>query len=120
MTHALPAFYTESLALLNDLYQLTMSYGYWKAGLDKKETVFHLFFRRPPFQGGFTIAAGLETVIKYLENFHFDSSDIEYLASLKDPIGEPLFEKAFLTYLSELKFTCQVDAVPEGDRKSVV
>ncbi len=107
-------FYTKSLALLTDLYQLTMSYGYWKEGLDSQEAVFHLFFRRPPFNGGFTIAAGLESVIQYLNNFHFDATDIAFLRTLKDPEGAPLFENPFLDYLSTLKFTCKVDAVPEG------
>ena len=71
--------YRHSLALLTDLYQLTMSYGYWKNKLDTKEAVFHLFFRRRPFGGGFTIAAGLENVVAFLENFHFDPSDLAYL-----------------------------------------
>lgn len=106
--------YNQSLALLTDLYQLTMSYGYWKKGLDKKEAVFHLFFRKRPFHGGFTVAAGLESAIRYLENFHFDSTDIDYLSTLKSSIGEPLFTDDFFEYLSRLKFTCNIDAVPEG------
>lgn len=106
--------YGQSLSLLTDLYQLTMSYGYWKAGLANKEAVFHLFFRRTPFHGGFTIAAGLENVVNFLNQFHFDASDLSYLESLQDPEGKPLFEKAFLEYLREMKFTCEVDAVPEG------
>jgi nicotinate phosphoribosyltransferase len=105
---------TSSLALLTDLYELTMSYGYWKEGLQDKETVFHLFFRRPPFGGGFTIAAGLEELVHYLENFHFDSSDISYLETLVGSDGTPLFERKFLEYLLQMTFTCDVDAVPEG------
>lgn len=106
--------YAKSLALLTDLYQLTMSYCYWKKGLDKKEAVFHLFFRKRPFQGGFAIAAGLEQVIDFLENFHFDSTDLEYLATLQGVDGKPLFEPAFFDYLQKIKFSCDVDAVPEG------
>lgn len=108
------SLYTHSLGLLTDLYQLTMSYGYWKTGLHNKESVFHLFFRRPPFQGGFTIAAGLESAINFLNTFGFDATDIAYLATLKDPEGELIFCKEFLEYLSQLKFTCSIDAVPEG------
>ncbi|MBA2369811.1 MAG: nicotinate phosphoribosyltransferase [Candidatus Protochlamydia sp.] len=107
-------FYDKSLALLTDLYQLTMSYGYWKMGLDKKEAVFHLFFRRTPFQGGFTIAAGLESVVEFIERFHFDSSDLAYLEQLLNPAGNPYFSAEFLDYLSKLKFTGSIDAVPEG------
>jgi nicotinate phosphoribosyltransferase len=107
-------YYDHSLALLTDLYQLTMSYGYWKAGFENKEAVFHLFFRRPPFHGGFTIAAGLELVIDYVNNFRFDESDLTYLASLKAQNDQPLFEPAFFDYLADLKFSCDIDAVPEG------
>lgn len=106
--------YKESLALLTDYYQLAMSNGYWKSGLDKKEAVFHLFFRRAPFQGGFTVAAGLETVIDYLQNFHFDSSDLQYLSELENSDGERCFCPKFLDYLSTMRFSCQVDAMPEG------
>lgn len=108
------SIYTQSLSLLTDFYQLSMAYGYWKANLDKKEAAFHLFFRKPPFKGGFTVSAGLEAVISYLENLHFDDSDLTYLSSLTSPQGEPFFCKAFLDYLGNLKFTCDLDAVPEG------
>jgi len=103
-----------SISVMTDLYQMTMSYAYWKAGFANKEAVFHLFFRTLPFKGGFAVAAGLESLIDYLENFSFDSSDIEYLASLKSPNGTPLFSDDFFNYLSNMKFTCDVDAVPEG------
>lgn len=114
MSHSLSRLYSESLALLTDLYQLTMSYGYWKTGLDKKEAVFHLFFRKRPFHGGFTVAAGLETAVDYLQNFRFQESDLKYLATLKGPEGDPLFSDDFFDYLANMKFTCDVDAVPEG------
>lgn len=106
--------YKHSLSLFTDLYQLTMSYGYWKSGLAQKEAVFHHFFRRIPFRGGFAVAAGLEQLVDFLEEFRFQDSDLAYLASLKDPEGHVLFEKAFLDYLAEMKFSCSVDAVPEG------
>lgn len=114
MTRSIYHLYKHSLSLLTDLYQLTMSYGYWKKGLDQKESVFHLFFRKRPFKGGFTIAAGLEYAIDFLENFKFDAGDLAYLASLRDPLDQPLFEPKFFDYLSNLKFSCDIDAVPEG------
>ncbi|MFI5344509.1 MAG: nicotinate phosphoribosyltransferase [Chlamydiales bacterium] len=104
----------SSLALLTDFYQMTMSYGYWKMGLKDKEAVFLLSFRKTPFHGGFTIAAGLESVISYLENFHFDPSDLSYLETLKGNDGQPFFSAEFLDYLSKLKFTGSIDAIPEG------
>ena len=106
--------YNQSLALLTDLYQLTMSYAYWKKGLAEKEAVFHLFFRRRPFNGGFTVAAGLEWVIQYLENFHFEESDIAYLRTIKSVDGKALFSEDFFAYLKNLRFTGHLDAVPEG------
>lgn len=109
-----PHIYNQSLALLTDLYQMTMAYGYWKAGLQTKETVFQLFFRRHPFKGGFTVAAGLEYVIDYIKNFCFDSSDLEYLATLEGHDGTRLFPDDFLNYLTTLRFTGNIDAVPEG------
>lgn len=104
----------QSLSLLTDFYQLTMSYAYWKMGLKDKESVFLLSFRKSPFKGGFTIAAGLESVIDFLENFHFDASDLSYLETLRGNDGELYFSPEFLEYLSKLRFTGQIDAVPEG------
>ncbi|WP_025763611.1 nicotinate phosphoribosyltransferase [Dyadobacter tibetensis] len=106
--------YDTSLGLLTDLYQLTMAYGYWKSGMAGKEAVFNLYFRKHPFQGGFTIACGLGSVIEYISAFGFDQSDLEYLGSLTGSDGEALFEPAFLKYLGELKLDCHIDAVPEG------
>jgi nicotinate phosphoribosyltransferase len=110
----LKSIYGTSLALMTDLYQLTMAYAYWKRDMVQKEAVFHLFFRRPPFHGGFTIAAGLEAVIDYIQNFKFDRSDIDYLKELVDVEGNQLFPDDFLAYLADLKLTVTIDAVPEG------
>ncbi|HAS42293.1 MAG TPA: nicotinate phosphoribosyltransferase [Microscillaceae bacterium] len=106
--------YQTSLSLLTDLYQLTMAYGYWKSGRSEDEAVFHLFFRRHPFKGGFTIACGLEYVIDFLDNFRFSEEDITYLSSIEGNNGKPLFEQGFLDYLADMKFSCSVEAVPEG------
>ena len=106
--------YNSSLALLTDLYQITMAYGYWKSGTTEKEAVFNLYFRKNPFQGGYAIACGLEYVIDYLENFKFEKSDLDYLATIKGNDGNQLFDDAFLEYLAEMTFSCDIDAVPEG------
>jgi len=107
--------YNTSLAMLTDLYQLTMAYAYWKSGTHDKDAVFHVFFRKNPFKGGFTIACGLDYVIDYLENFSFDESDINYLASLLGDDGKALFEQEFLNHLANIKFDCDIDAIPEGN-----
>jgi nicotinate phosphoribosyltransferase len=101
-------------ALLTDLYQLTMAYGYWKAGKAEQESVFQLFFRKNPFQGGFTLTAGLADAIEYLRGFRFEESDLEFLATLNGCDNTPLFQTGFLDYLRTLRFGCKVDAMPEG------
>jgi nicotinate phosphoribosyltransferase len=103
-----------SLALLTDFYQLTMAYAYWKSGKEKLEAAFHLFFRENPFHGGYTVAAGLEQVIDYLNHFSFSQGDLEYLASVTGNDGKPIFETGFLEYLGKLGFGCDIHAVEEG------
>ena len=106
--------YKHSLVLLTDLYQLTMAYGYWKEKMSDREAVFHLFFRKHPFKGGYTVACGLAYVCALLENFEFDDESLEYLASLEGNDGKAVFERDFLNYLKDMEFSCHVDAVPEG------
>jgi nicotinate phosphoribosyltransferase len=106
--------YGGSLALLTDLYQLTMACGYWKHGVAEREAVFHLTFRRPPFEGGYAICAGVATAVEMLRRLRFTADDLAYLATLRDREDQPLFPPEFLAYLGQLRFTCTVDAVPEG------
>lgn len=103
-----------SSALLTDFYQLSMAYGFWKAGLDNKESVFHMFFRRAPFEGNYSIACGLENVLKFIKAFEFTTEDLDYLSSITGDDGNKMFVDEFLTYLEKLKFDCEIDAVPEG------
>ena len=67
--------YNQSLSLLTDLYQLTMSYGYFKNNKHEDEAVFHLFYRKNPFKGSFAIAAGLAPIVDYINNFKITSDD---------------------------------------------
>lgn len=106
--------YRHSLGLLTDFYELTMAYAYWKNGLAERECVFNLFYRSNPFQGGYVVAAGLAYVIDFLENYHFTWEDISFLAKQNSRSGEALFEKDFLDFLASMKFSCDVDAIPEG------
>ncbi|RAI94164.1 nicotinate phosphoribosyltransferase [Algoriphagus yeomjeoni] len=106
--------YQGSLALLTDFYQLTMAYAYWKSGKAEQEAVFNLFFRKHPFQGGFTIAAGLDYIVDYCKNFQFSEEDLSYLATMQGKDDQLLFESGFLDYLREMKFTCDIAAVEEG------
>ncbi len=110
----LDRLYRHSLALLTDLYQLTMAYGYWKTGVAEREAVFNLTFRKNPFLGGYSIACGLALVVDFLEQFRFERDDVDYLATLTGADGKPLFEPGFLDYLLALRFQCDVDAFTEG------
>ncbi len=98
----------QNLTLLTDLYELTMMQGYFK-NKDRNETViFDAFYRSNPCKGGYSIAAGLEQVIQYIKNLHFDAEDIDYLASLG------IFETDFLDYLRNFRFSGDIYALPEG------
>jgi nicotinate phosphoribosyltransferase len=104
----------SGLALLTDLYQLTMAYGYWKTGRAQRNAIFHLYFRSIPFGNGFAIAGGQGLAESYLQAFRFEASDLEYLATLVGNDGGPLWDSEFLNYLAQLKLTCDIDAMPEG------
>ena len=100
--------------LLTDLYQFTMAYGYWKLGIHDRKAVFQQIFRKNPFQSNYAIACGLATVIDFLKDWHFAADDLEYLQTLYAANGKPLFTAEFLDYLGDLRFSCDIDAIPEG------
>ena len=95
-------------ALLTDLYQLTMLQTYYEHGMTGT-AVYELFFRRlPPKARNFFVAAGLEQVVEYLEGLRFLPEEIEWLAA------QNRFTKDTLDRLASLRFTGDVDAIPEG------
>jgi len=78
-------------------------------GLDYyTKTVFEMFFRSNPFKGGYSVFAGLEPLLKTIQNFHFEKSDIDWLKSLG------IFEKDFLEYIAGFKFSGNIWAMKEG------
>lgn len=96
-----------SSALFTDFYELTMAQGYWKDNMNQK-VVFDMFFRKNPFNGGFSILAGNETLMDHIMNFRFSKEDIEYLSEQK------IFEKGFLDYLRTFKFSGDLYTMDEG------
>ena len=104
-----------SPCLLTDFYQLTMAYGYWKAKIDQHEAVFHMHFRRPPFNGSLAVAAGLASAIQILEDYKFSDEDLAFLRGMKDERGEPHFCEDFIEYLRDLEFCWDIDAIEEGE-----
>ncbi|MCF7928208.1 MAG: nicotinate phosphoribosyltransferase [Spirochaetales bacterium] len=94
-------------ALLTDFYELTMVQGYYLT--DKNpQVVFDMFFRRPPYNGGFTVFAGLSDLVDMLESIEFSQEDLEYLDSLK------IFQPSFLDYLQNFRFSGDLYAIDEG------
>lgn len=100
--------------MLTDLYELTMACAYLRQGRAEDEAVFHLDFREAPFEGGYSIAAGVGYVVDFIERFQFDDSDLAYLASIPGIDGTSLFDESFLSYLKGMRLTLDIDAVPEG------
>ncbi len=101
-------------SLLTDFYQLTMAYGYWKAGMAEREACFYGSFRKAPFRGEYAIFAGLGTVLESLKIFKFNPEELDYLTTLKGSQGQALFSKEFLDHLAQLKLKINLDAVEEG------
>lgn len=98
----------QNLTLLTDLYELTMMQGYFKNKEQNQTVIFDAFYRTNPMDGGYAISCGLEQVIDYIQNLHFSDEDIAYLAGLG------IFDKDFLDYLHDFRFTGDIYAIPEG------
>ncbi|MCM8525779.1 MAG: nicotinate phosphoribosyltransferase, partial [Lentisphaeraceae bacterium] len=101
-------------AMLNDLYQITMAYGYWKNNMADYEAVFNLFYRKAPFKGSYAVFSGLDQVMELINNFEFDDEDIDFLRSLCGIDDKPLFNEDFLTYLKNFELKVDVLSVKEG------
>jgi nicotinate phosphoribosyltransferase len=82
--------------------------------MDDLQAAFHLFFRRHPFEGGFTVACGLEYAIDLIESLRFEADDLAWLGEVRGSDGAKLFDAAFLDHLASMRLACDVDAVPEG------
>ena len=97
-----------NMTMLCDFYELTMGNGYFQAGLRDRITYFDVFFRDVPDRGGFAVCAGLDQMIDYIQNLHFDEEDIQYLR------GKGIFSEGFLAFLRDFRFTGDIWAIPEG------
>ncbi|MGD9995976.1 MAG: nicotinate phosphoribosyltransferase [Ilumatobacteraceae bacterium] len=94
------------LALVTDLYELTMAASYLRRGMTAPAT-FSLFVRKLPPHRGFVVAAGLDDVLTVLEHLAFDESDAAWLR-------EHGFADRDVDALCDLRFTGDVRAMPEG------
>ena len=94
----------RNISMLMDLYEMTMAHGYFTKQDNTDRVAFDVFYRRNPDKGGFAIFGGLEQVLEYILNLHFDEEDMAYFKSLH------LFSDEFLEYLRNFKFTGDVYA----------
>jgi nicotinate phosphoribosyltransferase len=101
-------------ALLTDLYELTMAAGYLAQGKAQDTAAFELYYRHNPFHGGYAIAAGLEDAVRAVMEMRFSSDDIQFLRSLRNSAGNPIFSEDFLAHLSRFCFRGSIRAIPEG------
>ncbi len=98
----------RNISMMMDLYELTMANGYFLSENEDTRVAFDVFYRKNPDGGGFSIFAGLEQIVEYLQGMHFEDEDIEYLRGLHQ------FDEKFLEYLMDFKFTGDLYAYPEG------
>ena len=98
----------RNLTMMTDLYQLTMMYGYYKCGMRDNLATFDMFYRSKDESTHYAIMAGIEQLMDYIENLHFDDEDIAYLR------GMGIFDEDFLTELKGFSFHGDIQAVPEG------
>ncbi len=101
-------FDKRNLTMVMDFYELTMTNGYFREQDKSTRVVFDVFYRKNPDGGGYSIFAGLEQIIEYIQDLHFDADDIEYLR------GFGIFDESFLQYLADFKFEGDIYSFPEG------
>lgn len=98
----------DSLSLHTDLYQINMMQVYFEQHMHTKRAVFEVYFRSLPFKNGYAVFAGLERVVRYLSDFRFTQSDLDYLNQLGYPAD-------FLDYLATMRLELTVRSAKEGD-----
>ena len=99
----------DSLTLHTDLYQINMMKTYWETGVSEKKAIFEAYFRKLPFENGYAIFAGLERIVRYIEQLRFSKTDIVYLRGLGH------YPEEFLTYLENFEFKGSIRSAVEGE-----
>mgnify|MGYP001627196452 CR=1 FL=1 len=106
--------------LYTDLYQLTMGQVYFRLGLHERQALFEAFYRKNPdygaHQAGYTVFAGLDPLLSWMEGARFQEEELDALRALKGRSGRPLFGEDYLAYLREMGgFSgLTLRALPEG------
>ena len=102
-------------SLYTDLYQLTMAQGYFLENRHNVQASFSMYFRKLPFGGGYAIFCGSDTLLDIIEHFKFEVDDLQYLQSIQDASGNPVFCKDFLDYLRNLELSINILCPEEGE-----
>ncbi len=97
----------DSYGLVTDFYELTMTQGYFLEQ-NNPDVVFEMFYRSQPFQGGYSLFAGLQTLLEQIRSFTYREEDLAYLSSTG------VFTPEFLNYLRNFSFTGDIYSMPEG------
>ncbi|TFJ93331.1 nicotinate phosphoribosyltransferase [Lentibacillus salicampi] len=100
----------ENLTLHTDKYQINMMYAHWKNNSHNRRAIFDAYIRKNPFRNGYTVFAGLERIVHYINSLHFTKEDIDYLKQ-----QEENYEEAFLDELRAFSFTGNIYAMREGE-----
>lgn len=101
-------FDKRNISMMMDFYEITMANAYFQHQNNQQRVVFDVFYRKNPDEGGYSIFAGLEQIIDYIEQLHFDENDIKYFRQ------QHLFSEEFLNYLKDFRFQGDIYAFPEG------
>lgn len=105
----------NNACLVTDFYQFTMAQAYFSHQRQNTHAVFHLFFRKNPFKGNWTLAAGIHDAISFIKHYKIDDDSLSYLSSLKTSTGAAYFSDSFLSFLSKTEPTVTVHGVHDGD-----
>lgn len=100
----------ENLTLHTDKYEINMMYAHWKHNTHNRRAVFDAYIRENPFHNGYTVFAGLERIVHYINNLHFTDADIQYLREQEEG-----YEEAFLDELKNFSFTGDIHSMREGE-----
>lgn len=98
----------NKIGLYTDYYELAMAEGYFFCGKKDQQVTFNYFFRTNPYEGGFTVFAGLADFLELLGKFVYSKSDIQYLNDLG-------FQPEFLGFLKNFRFSGNIQSVKEGE-----
>lgn len=92
-----------------------MAQAYFDRGRESVTSLFHLFFRKVPFMGNWTLACGIDEAVDFVAEFSFDDDALNYLRSLQNPNGIAIFSEDFLRFLARERPRVTISGIKDGD-----